>query len=77
LPPARQETHLTQWEASKRWVGSAEPLLAGLPHWSVFWDRKYGVWRAAEDDPGLALYAESRDVDPMIGYIATPLLDVP
>jgi hypothetical protein len=44
---------------------------------SVFWDRKYGVWRAAEDDPGLALYAEGRDVDPMIGYIPTPLLDVP
>jgi len=44
---------------------------------SVFWDRKYGVWRAAKDDPGLALYAEGRDVDPMIGYIATPLHDVP
>jgi len=35
------------------------------------------MWRADEDYPGLALYAESRDVDPAIGYIATPLLDVP
>jgi hypothetical protein len=28
------------------------------------------VWRAAEDDPDSALYAESRDADAVIGYIA-------
>ena len=38
---------------------------------AVFWDKKYGAWRAAGDDPGSALYVESRDVDPVIGYIAT------
>ena len=37
--------------------------------WSAFWDKRYGVWRVAEDDPDSALYAESRDVDAAIGYI--------
>ena len=37
--------------------------------WSVFWDKKHGLWRAAEDDPDSALYTESRDVDIVIGYI--------
>jgi len=35
----------------------------------VFWDKRYGVWRAAEDDPGSAAYAESPDLDAVIGYI--------
>jgi hypothetical protein len=39
------------------------------PRWSVFWDKRYGVWRAAEDDPDSALYAESPDVDAVIWYI--------
>jgi hypothetical protein len=39
------------------------------PRWSVFWDKRHGVWRAAEDDPDSALYAESQDVDVVIGYI--------
>jgi hypothetical protein len=39
--------------------------------WSVFWDKAYGVWRAAEDDPDSALYAESPDADTVIRYIAT------
>jgi hypothetical protein len=44
-------------------------FLAGHPRWSVFWDKKHGVWRAAEDDPDSALYAESPDLDTVIGYI--------
>jgi hypothetical protein len=39
------------------------------PRWSVFWDKKHGLWRAAEDDPDSALYAEHRDLDTIIGYI--------
>jgi len=39
------------------------------PRWSVFWDKCHGVWRAAEDDPDSALYAESRDLDTVLGYI--------
>jgi hypothetical protein len=39
------------------------------PRWSFFWDKKHGVWRAAEDDPDSALYTESRDLDAVIGYI--------
>ena len=41
------------------------------PRWSVFWDKRYGVWRVAEDDPDSALYAESRDLDTVISYITT------
>ncbi len=41
------------------------------PRWSVFWDKRYGVWRAAEDDPDSALYTESCDADTVIGYITT------
>jgi hypothetical protein len=41
------------------------------PRWSVFWDKRYGVWRAAEDDPDSSLYAESRDLDTVISYITT------
>ena len=37
--------------------------------WSVFWDKHYGVWRAAEDDPDSSLYAESPDLDTVISYI--------
>ena len=39
------------------------------PRWSVFWDKRHGVWRVAEDDPDSTLYAESQDVDVVIGYI--------
>ena len=39
------------------------------PCWSVFWDKRHAVWRAAEDDPDSALYAESADVDMVISYI--------
>jgi hypothetical protein len=45
-------------------------FLQDRPRWSVFWDKKYGVWHAAEDDPDSALYAESRDADTVIRYIA-------
>ena len=38
--------------------------------WSAFWDKGHGVWRVAEDDPDSTLYAESRDVDTVIDYIA-------
>jgi len=37
--------------------------------WSVFWDKKYAVWRAAEDDPCSVLYAEAADVDAVISFI--------
>jgi hypothetical protein len=39
-------------------------------HWSVFWDKKGGVWRVAEDDPDSDLYTASSDLDTVIGYIA-------
>jgi hypothetical protein len=37
--------------------------------WSVFWDKRYRVWRAAEDDPDSDLYAESPDAATVIRYI--------
>ena len=39
------------------------------PGWSAFWDPRYGLWRAAEDDPGSVLYAETPDADAVISYI--------
>ena len=39
------------------------------PRWSVFWDKHYAVWRAAEDDPDSDLYTESPDADVVIQYI--------
>jgi hypothetical protein len=44
-------------------------FLAGHPCWLVFWDKRFGVWRAAEDDPDSVLYAESADLDIVISYI--------
>ena len=38
--------------------------------WSAFWDKQSGLWRVAEDDPDSDLYAESRDADVVIRYIA-------
>jgi hypothetical protein len=40
------------------------------PWWSVFWDKAYGVWRVAEDDPNSALYAESADAVEVLRYMA-------
>jgi hypothetical protein len=37
--------------------------------WSAFWDKEYGVWRVAEDDPDSTLYAESADADEVLRYM--------
>ena len=39
------------------------------PGWSAFWDKRYGVWRVAEDDPDSDLYAEGSDADTVVAYI--------
>jgi hypothetical protein len=44
-------------------------LLREHQQWSVFWDPKYRLWRAAEDDPDSDLYAESADAAMIMGYI--------
>jgi hypothetical protein len=44
-------------------------FLAEHLRWSVYWDKKYGFWRVAEDDPDSDLYAESSDAETVIGYI--------
>ena len=38
--------------------------------WSAFWDKYHGVWRVCQDDPHSDLYAESRDADTVIRYMA-------
>jgi hypothetical protein len=50
-------------------TGRLSAFLPEHPHWSVFWDKRSAVWRAAEDDPDSALYAESQDLDRVISYI--------
>ena len=37
--------------------------------WSAYWDKRYGLWRVAEDDPHSDLYAESRDADVVVRYM--------
>lgn len=44
-------------------------FLKDRPGWSAFWDKRYGLWRAAEDDPCSVLYAEAPDPDAVIAYI--------
>jgi hypothetical protein len=44
-------------------------VLRRHPCWSAFWDKKYRLWRVAEDDPDSSLYAESPDLDTVITYI--------
>jgi hypothetical protein len=41
------------------------------PRWSFFWDKRSGVWRAAEDDPDSALYTEGPDLDTVLSYICS------
>ena len=55
-------------------VGEAARLagvLPQFPRWSFFWDKKSGVWRAAEDDPDSALYTASQDLDTVISYVTS------
>ena len=44
--------------------------------WSAYWDKHYGLWRVAEDDPHSDLYAESRDPDVVIRYISAHSRDL-
>ena len=44
--------------------------------WSAFWDRRYGVWRVSEDDPGSELYAEDADAGRVIDYMSATAGDV-
>jgi hypothetical protein len=41
------------------------------PGWSAFYDKRYGLWRTAEDDPASVLYAETSDPDTIIAYITS------
>ena len=56
LPPPEEASRITRF-------------LQGHLRWSVFWDKRHGMWRVAEDDPDSDLYAESRDVEAVISYI--------
>jgi len=44
-------------------------FLADQPRWSVYWDKKHGLWHVPEDDPDSDLNAESSDADTVISYI--------
>jgi hypothetical protein len=44
-------------------------VLRDHPSWSVFWDKRFGVWRVADDDPDSGLYAASSDASTVIAYI--------
>lgn len=46
-------------------------FMTSHPGWSAFWDPRYGVWRATEDDPASVLYIEAPDVDAVMTYISS------
>ena len=68
-PPDRHE-QMTSLPAPAEAARLAR-FLQHHPRWSAFWDKNYGVWRVAEDDPDSSLYAESPDLDTVISYITT------
>jgi hypothetical protein len=51
-------------ETNGTWVGAISLS------WSAFWDKRDGVWRVSENDPDSDLYAESREADVVIQYMA-------
>jgi hypothetical protein len=51
-------------------VAQLTGFLQQHPWWSACWDKEYGVWRVAEDDPDSALYAESADATEVLRYMA-------
>jgi hypothetical protein len=57
IPPPAQAARITSF-------------LRDHPRWSVFWDKRYGLWRAAEDDPDSDLYAEAGNADTGIQYMS-------
>ena len=56
IPPPGQAARITSF-------------LHDHPHWSVFWDKRDGLWRVAEDDPDSDLYAEAANADAVIDYM--------
>jgi hypothetical protein len=52
-------------------VAQIASFLQQHPWWSVFWDKAYGVWRVADDDPDSVLYAESADAAEVLSYMAS------
>ncbi len=61
IPPPAQAARITSF-------------LRDHPRWSVFWDKRYGLWRAAEDDPDSDLYAEAGNADTVIQYMSRAFL---
>src|ERR1035441_8747005 len=66
-PPGRHEPMTSQ--PAPEDAARLASFLRRHPCWSAFWDKRSGVWRVAEDDPGSVLYAESPDLDTVIRYI--------
>ena len=62
-------THTTAVPSPHAAARIAEFLARHLS-WTAFWDKKYQVWRVAENDPDSGLYAESPDADVVLRYMS-------
>ena len=40
------------------------------PQWSIFWDKRYHVFRVTEDTPDSDLYEENENHDKVLAYMA-------
>ena len=65
LDPARGQLR-SPW---RHGVHDRKPGFLQHPWWSAFWDKRYAVWRVAEDDPDSALYAEGADAAEVLSYM--------
>jgi hypothetical protein len=68
-PGRNHDRNHDQSPRARRSRASSPAFLQQHPWWSAFRDKRYDVWRVAEDDPDSALYAESADAAEVLSYM--------
>jgi hypothetical protein len=50
-------------------IARLQDFVRSNPQWSVFFDKRYGVFRVSDDDPGSDLYEENDELDKVLAYM--------